>query len=306
MSRFLLRSTSWLLARPPLAWAMGLGRLVGNGWYYLVPVRRRIARENVDHVFGDRRTPSERREIVRRSCQNLAMVGIEVLRLPYDMARNESLVAIEGLQHLDAALARGRGVILVCSHAGNIDLLGVSLAVRGYPFQAIVKRASWKALDDFLEATRRQAGSGIIRPAGSRNAFLDALNRNETVLCAIDQHMRPRRGIACSFFGRLASTTPAPTLFALRTGAAILPARLVRTDRPGHHVLHLEPEFHLERPTGEPAADVRHNTERLNRIVERWIEAEPEQWLWHHRRWRVEKHPETWEIPAKPASRGSG
>jgi KDO2-lipid IV(A) lauroyltransferase len=276
---------------------MALARGAGNAWYFVVPIRRRLARENVRRVFGARLSSSEQRAIVRRSCQNLTMTAVEILRLPYDMGRNEALVSIVGRDHLDAALAKGCGVILVCSHAGNIDLLGISLAIRGYPFHAIVKKLHWKPLDAFVQATRRRSGTAVIGTKGSSAALRSALASGGTVLWAIDQHMPRRRGIVCRFFGELASTTPAPARYALATGAALVPAQLVRTGAAGHHVLHLEPELALETPSDDPVTDARHITERLNRIAERWIEHTPDLWLWQHRRWRVQDDPARWDIP---------
>jgi KDO2-lipid IV(A) lauroyltransferase len=226
------------------------------------------------------------------------MIAVEIMRLPYDLARNQALVAVEGREHLDAALAKERGVILVCSHAGNIDLLGISLAVRGVPLYALVKKLHWKPLDDFVQATRRQAGVTVIGPKGSGDALRNALAGNGTVLWAIDQHMPRRRGIVCSLFGEPASTTPAPARFALASGAALVPAQIVREGAPGHHTLKLEPEVVLASVGDDPAADVRRVTEQLNRVLERWIEGTPELWLWQHRRWRVLDDPERWDIPA--------
>jgi len=302
-----IRFTSWALALLPHSWAMTLARRIGDAWYYLVPIRRRVALDNVRRVFGGRLSDAERRSIVRRSCQNLAMSAVEILRLPYDMERNPALVAIAGREHLDAALAKGRGVILACSHAGNIDLLGVSLALRGYPFYAIVKKLHWKALDDFVQDTRRRSGTSVIGTRGTGRQLREVLASGATVLWAIDQHMPRRSGIVCSLFGRLASTTPAPARFAQVTGAALVPAQLVRVERSGRHALRIEPELLLERPSEDPDANVRYNTERLNRIVERWVEGTPELWLWQHRRWRVEEDPTRWEIPEDllPALSGS-
>jgi lauroyl/myristoyl acyltransferase len=101
-----IRLVSWALAQLPLAWAMALARGAGNAWYFVVPIRRRLARENVRRVFGARLSSSEQRAIVRRSCQNLTMTAVEILRLPYDMGRNEALVSIVGRDHLDAAWRR--------------------------------------------------------------------------------------------------------------------------------------------------------------------------------------------------------
>ncbi|HET6345165.1 MAG TPA: hypothetical protein VFH51_09535, partial [Myxococcota bacterium] len=64
------------------------------------------------------------------------------------------------------------------------------------------------------------------------------------------------------------------------------------------HRMIFEPELVLETPYESMDANIRHNTERLNRILERWICAYPEQWLWLHKRWKVQDQPQGWDIPA--------
>jgi len=109
--------------------------------------------------------------------------------------------------------------------------------------------------------------------------------------------MARHRAIVCEFFGGLAATSPAPARFALETGATIIACHIERADDAGHHILKIEPPFVLETPYQDFDANVRHNTERLNRMIEGWIRAVPEQWLWLHRRWKVDDDPTGWEIP---------
>ncbi len=137
-----------------------------------------------------------------------------------------------------------------------------------------------------------------IAPQRSKDDIRAVLKRGEIVVFIIDQYMVSYRGIVCEFFGQLASTTPAPTRFALETGAPIVPLWTYRKGRSGAHVLCIEPELVLETPYEDRDANLRHNTERLNRLVESWIRQQPEQWLWLHRRWKVQDNPEGWSIPA--------
>ena len=94
------------------------------------------------------------------------------------------------------------------------------------------------------------------------------------------------------------------------TGAPILPAVIIRQGNTGRHRLRIEPEFVLETPHADLDDNIRHNTERLNRIIEGWIREAPEQWLWAHRRWKVQDDPSGWHIPESlqrliPAPKGS-
>ncbi len=226
------------------------------------------------------------------------MFGIEVFRLPaLTHAQSETLVERRNWHIMETALQRGKGVIVVTAHMGNYDLAACAQAIRGVPINAIVKTIHWPPAHRFIFGSRERAGLKLISARGSKDDIRAALTRGEVVVFIIDQHMLPRHGIICEFFGHPASTTPAPTRFALDTGAPIVPLWTYRKDRSGAHVLCVEPELVPETPYEDRDANLRHNTERLNRLVESWIRQQPEQWLWLHRRWKVQDNPEQWKIP---------
>lgn len=298
MSYWVLKLISVFLVMLPLSWSLWIGRALGRLWHYGIPIRRGIARRNVARVFEDKLSPREQRRMVRRCFENLGMFAVEVFRLPaLSAAQSERLVERQGWHHLEQALQKGRGVIAVTAHMGNYDLAASSQAIRGVPINAVVKQIHWHPAHRFIVGARERAGLKLIAPRKSKDDIRKSLHQGEIVTFVIDQHMVPHRGIVCRFFGQLASTTPAPTRFALETGAPIIPLWIRRTKSKGHHVLIIEPEFVLETPHTDHNANLRHNTERLNRLVESWIQQEPEQWLWLHQRWKVQDNPEGWSIP---------
>lgn len=271
---------------------------MGLFWYYVIPIRRPVAQKNVELVFGSELSRRAQRRIVRRCFENLCMFGIEAFRLPaLTQAQSERLVERRNWHILEEALRRGKGVIVVTAHMGNYDLAACSQAIRGVPINAIAKTVHWAPAHRFIFGSRERTGLKLIATRRSKDDIHAALKRGEVVVFIIDQHMLPHHGIVCEFFGRLASTTPAPTRFALETGAPIIPLWTYRKGRSGAHVLRAEPELVLETPYDDREANLRHNTERLNRLVESWIRQQPEQWLWLHRRWKVQDNPEKWIIP---------
>ncbi len=296
---FFIRAISWFFSRLPLGAALALGRLLGFIWHDLVPIRRGVARRNIAHALPDL-SRAEQRRIIRRCFAHQTMMAVESLRMRH-MTRPlaEALVERRGMEHYNAARALGRGVILAMGHLGNYELLAASQGLRGEPVNAVVRVVGGAAVNRFVAESRARTGYKTIPPRKSRDQILATLARNEIVALLVDQHMPAHRGIVCAFFGLLASTSPAPARFALQTGAPILPV-VVRRDpaRPGHHVLHVEPVFALETPHPTLDENIRHNTERLNLLLERWIRERPEEWLWLHKRWKVHDHPEGWEIPA--------
>lgn len=288
MGSLIIGLLSRLFCALPLGWGMAVGTALGWLWYHVLPVRRALAHRQVQDALGPGVTRARRRHIVRASFVNLTQMAIEGLRNPVlNAALSRRTVERVDFHILDALLARGRGVIAVSAHMGNFELLGTSQTVRGYAINAIFKDIGAKSVAQFWRRSRQRSGLGQIPPRNARGLIAEALGRNEVVAFLIDQHLAPYRSIVCTFFGMPAATTPAPVRFALQTGAPIMPLFIARTGRWGKHVVRVMPEFVLEFPYGDEAANLGHNTQRLNDLVEGWIRAYPEQWLWAHRRWKV-------------------
>jgi KDO2-lipid IV(A) lauroyltransferase len=295
----MIQALSLFFRSLPLGWAMAIGRFLGWVWFYLLPIRRGVALDNVHRVFGDTLSRQEQRRIVRACFAHQTMMAVESLRMPgLTAARAEVLVARVGMEHYWAARRCGRGVILAMGHLGNYEILAASQGLLGEPVHAVVRDFKSAAVSRFVARARERTGYRTIPPRRSKDQIVATLARNEIVALLVDQHMPPHRGIVCELFGMLASTSPAPARFAFQTGAVILPV-VVRRDRtrPGHHTLFVEPILELETPHPTLEENIRHNTERINRILERWIRERPEEWLWMHKRWKVQDQPEGWQIP---------
>jgi KDO2-lipid IV(A) lauroyltransferase len=256
-----------------LGLALGLGRFFGLVWYYLIPVRRSVALANVRRSIGRDLPPREQRRVVRRSFQRLGMYLMEVLRLPIlTPALSEELVEQQNFELIEAALARGKGLILVASHLDNVDLAGCSMSVRGLPMTVVAKQISWKPGAEFIVTVREATGITLIPTRRSKSMIRQLLGENKIVTLVIDQYVKPRHAIVCPFFDQPALTSHAPARFAAATMSR-------------QHIVRIE-EVPLEAPHEDEAANVRHNTCAINRIVEGWIREFPEQWLWPHRRWK--------------------
>jgi len=244
-----------------LGFALGLGRCFGLVWYYLIPVRRSVALDNVRRSIGRDLTPREQRRLVRRSFQHLGIYLMEVLRLPImTPALSEELVEQQNFELFEKALARGKGVILVASHMDNVDLGGCSMSVRGLPMTVVAKQISWKPGAAFIVAIREATGITLIPTRRSKMMIRQLLAENKIVTLVIDQYVKPRHAIVCPFFDQPALTSHAPARFAAATGAPILAGLIYRKGMSRYHVARVE-EVPLEKPHDDAAANVRHNTE---------------------------------------------
>ncbi len=288
-----------------MSYALRLGRLLAWLWYYFLPIRRGVALDNVRRVFGHEKTPAWCRRVVRECFTHQCLNVLDTLRAPQLTPRiSTDTVHRHGVEELQEALAQGRGAVLVTAHYGSMELAGYTQSIIGLPFTVIVKKISWKAANDFMEVIRTRTGVELIPARRSKERIREALAANKIVVFVVDQHMAKHRSIICSFFEQVASTSPAPTRFALECGSPIFLGRIVRRGFSAHHDLYFErmpleepPQGHLMSLEDAHTAGLRHNTQRINHIFEGWIREHPAHWLWLHRRWKVHDNPQDWDIP---------
>ena len=187
-----------------------------------------------------------------------------------------------GQAFLDAARS-GRGAILATSHFGSWELFGDLLLRNGVPLSAVVRPLSG-ALNGRIVEARLRAGMQLIHPRGAIQSIVEALGRGRVIAVLSDQVVAADRGVFVPFFGRLASTAPALSVAAQRSGAPVYVGWGRRID----HRLELEASEPLPVPqSGDPRADVAAHLAAVTARLEQVIRAHPEQWLWLHRRWKV-------------------
>jgi KDO2-lipid IV(A) lauroyltransferase len=277
------------VARMPEPMVSMLGTAVGSLCFATMRRYRRVARANLQRAFGATRSPDDIERLARRSVQHLGRTLIEFLQVPYwGPAEIERRVELIGTEHLDAALAKGHGVIGVTAHYGNWELLGGRLARAGYPLNVIVRDADDPATNALVGRIRRGCGYRVISRQNGLRKALACLRRGEILAIFLDQNSMEGDAFV-EFFGYPAATATGPAVLARRTGAVLLPA-FDRRQPDGRHVTALLP------PVGWDGLDdhtaIHGMTARLTKVIEEQIRVDPEQWLWIHDRWkRRPEHP---------------
>jgi KDO2-lipid IV(A) lauroyltransferase len=278
-------STIAALARAlPLKVGLAYGAFLGWLTYDVLRVRRRVTLDNLRNALGDQTTEQERVAIGRRTYMNFGRFMIEYSRFPLLSKDNiRSFVEFRGLEHLDRALERGKGAIILSPHFGNWELLGISFQLIGYTMNFLVGEQHNKAVDNLMNDLRRSSGVTIIPKGYAIRGVIQALRRNELLGLLADQDARGR-GCFVEFFGRPASTPRGPASFALKTGALIIPSFIIRKTG-GRHVLVLEEPIEAL-PTDDREADVHKYTQAHVSVLERYVRMYPDHWFWPHRRWK--------------------
>ena len=258
--------------------------LAGLAW--ILGVRRQIVFDNLNRAFGREKDPHEIRAIAREAYRNIAKSICELLRVfKFPQAEINKIFTIQGREYLDAALARGKGVIGLSAHLGNFPLMGAKLVQEGYPCASFIYGASDARVVKLFFNIGRHLGIDLIPTSPSHASVRKSLKwlRKNKVLCIQADRDSPQ-GVFVDFFGYPAATPIGPVVLAKRTGAAILPMFVVR-EMNRHRIIFGSP-VELE-VTGNKEKDILVNSAKFTKIIESYIRRYPEQWLWTYKRWKT-------------------
>ena len=282
---FAAKSIGFCVSRLPRSVTLVIGGWLGALVYYLAPQQRELACE---HLRDCLTFPDERRvkTVAKRCFENLGKTVVEFMQLPrLNKQQIQQYVTFEGVEHVQQALARGKGAIILTGHFGNWELLAASISATVAPLTPIVRELRSARLNAFVSSYREKGGyTTIDRDTGVRHA-LRCLKRNELLGIVADVDTAVS-GVFVDFFGRRAYTPYSPVAIALKTGAAILPTFIVRQPDGSHHAI-IEPPLALKR-TSMKEKDLVVNTQKFTKIIESYIRRYPTQWIWMHRRWKTQ------------------
>lgn len=268
-----------------------VGQLIGRMLAALIPKRRHIAIDNIRRALPAMtenpdwnfplRTPEE---IASRMYCHLGMSLVETCRLYHGRGVDIiERIEIRGREHLEAAKASGRGVVVLTGHCGNWELAALALARHfNSPMSVVARRQNSPYLNRMVEKMRLRYDNLIIYKENAFRSMLSVIRKNGTIGLLVDQAVFPEEGALIDFLGRKAWASKAPVLLARKSGTAVVPAFMHReADR---HVIDIYPElsFSHDKSEGGMAADV----QKYSRAIESFIIRHPVDWYWVHRRWK--------------------
>jgi KDO2-lipid IV(A) lauroyltransferase len=282
-----LRGVIGLLQRIGMRPARAVGAGLGTLGYRPLKIRREVVERQVRAAFPE--LPSgEVLRIARASYAHLGRTTTETALLPlYDRERIiDMFEAVEGWSIVEERLARDKGLILVSGHLGNWELGGAYLAARGLPMQVVARYMENPLFDRYLTSTRERIGMTVVHDDEAVRRVPRALRGGNAVAFLIDQGAVGLASTWVPFFRRLAKTPRGPAVFALRLGAPIVFGVALRQPS-GQFRLTFEPIDST--PTGDTEADVDRIVADYTSALERWVRRAPEQYFWHHRRWKHQR-----------------
>lgn len=279
-----LRGVIAFLRLLPWKTATSLGAKLGALGYRPLGIRRRVVERQIAGAFPSlAKTDVDR--IARGAYLHLGRSTIETALLPSRGANGvlELVDSVEGWEYMEAGIEGGKGLVLASGHFGNWELLGSYLAARAIPIDVIVRSMANPDFDRYLNATREKIGMTVIFDRDAVRRTPRSLREGRVVAFVADQGVLGLASTFVPFFGRPAKTPRGAAVFALRFNAPVVFAVAVRKPNGRYHVAIQSVEI---AETGNRDADVDKIVETYTGILESWVRRYPEQYFWHHRRWR--------------------
>jgi len=268
----------------PFRLAQKTGRFLGRSFFGLMPGRRSITLDNLKHAFPER-TDAELLGIARGAFENFGISICEFLAIgKLDKAGLRTLMNYDANPRAFVEIGAEGKLVFVTGHFGNWELAGVgSAALAGVPYHVIVRTQANGLVDGVVNRLRCAFGNTVVPMDRAVREALVTLKSGGIIALAADQSAT-RESEYVPFFGRNVATFRGPAAFALRAGAPVKMAFLVR--RPDGTY-----DFIVEQvPTGDldGASDenIRELTRRHTAVLEKHVRLHPDQWLWMHRRWK--------------------
>jgi KDO2-lipid IV(A) lauroyltransferase len=197
------------------------------------------------------------------------------------------VVERSGYENFEAARLRGKGVLFLTGHMSAWELAPFAQALYGNPLHFLVRPIGNARVDALINRYRCLSGNQPIEKNRSARAIFRVLKEGGTVGILSDHNTAAtEESVFVDFFGVPAATTSGIARLALRTDAAVIPGFLSWDDELRKYRLRFEPAVELAR-TSDEEADVRENTHRFTRVIEQYVRAHPDQWLWVHKRWKT-------------------
>jgi phosphatidylinositol dimannoside acyltransferase len=251
--------------------------VIGTLAFLAAPGARRAVGANLAVIAPQRSGTALARHIFVEQSRNY----VEIFSIPrLDPKELLSRVRTEGWEHMAAAYAKGKGVIVASAHLGPVSLVGQILLAHGFAVALPVEAER----SDFQRAVNRaRGGAGLqLIPTDSALGIFRVL-REGKVLGVLADRAVTGVGERVEFFGRQALLPSAAVVLSLRTGAPLVPAFAGRSD--GVLTASFEPPLEIPN-TGDRSGDVHEGVQRFARVLERYVRQAPEQWTVFEDFWR--------------------
>ena len=242
--------------------------------------RRRIAARNIALCFADL-SPAQREALLAQALADNTLGALDTLRAWFaPPPRLRDAGSMRGLEHLHAARAQGRGVIVIGAHYDSIEIaMRLVAQASGEPMPILVRRYNNPCFEREIDAGRRRY-CGDTYDKKDVAGFVEAVRAGRSVFYVPDQNAN-RRTVFVPFYGVPAATLGAIGGVVARSGGVPL-LMWCRRDADGYYDIDLQPAW-----PDWPGQDETENAARYMAWIEQRSRQAPSQYLWVHRRFKT-------------------
>lgn len=259
----------------------GVSRLLSTVFQIIPFSRKKVAYKNLQIAFN-KYDKEKLKNILKEFFQQFTLTALEIAFATKKRVKLTPWAEVEGLNYLDEALKKGKGVIALSAHLGNFPLMLAWFAEKGYPIAVLYKEGKYLP-ERFLY---NLISSFNIHPLPFRSdeeitkEIIRALNKNMIVFLLADQ---ARKGVYARFFGKLVQCQKGPFIIAQRKGCPLIPTFIIRQN--STHKIVIYPQIEID-TTDKSEEKITKLVEIYNSILENLIKLYPSQYYWFHRRFK--------------------
>ena len=270
---------------PRIWWLKLCGALGRFSSFFTVQSFRRVVK-HLSMVYGKEKSAEEIRRMGRKVFEMLGknagdiIRGFRIMKLP----EFEKFRVINGIEHIEEAYRKGKGVIFLTGHLGSFEFTATETSFRGYKPLIVGTRMKDEKLNELLAQQRNKLGATAVERGKDTVKLVKNLKSGGTMIILIDQDTKVKSRFV-DFLGYPCATPIGATILAMKTGAAVVP---IFTHLRDDYKLEINcyPEIEMT-ITGNEETDLIVNTQKLSDATEREIRKYPEQWVWMHERWKT-------------------
>ena len=276
----------WVIPLLPRYAVTRLSKVAGHlAW--MLPLReKRLGMKNLDAVFGDTKTPAEKRAILTSSFATFCLTMLDVFWFSKN-PENRIPKYIEFDSSVDPIFS-GRAFICITAHFGNWEVIAQAAALREVNIASIAATVKNRAVDRILIELREKTGQTIIPQKGALRTLIARLRKKGAVAFVLDQNTNASEGgIVVDFLGLPMSVSAAPAALAYRTGTEIVFGFCIPKENGKYRIYSpgalQPPVFDKTEDANRVAKEL---TQQIQDRVSKEIQTHPEYWLWSYKHWR--------------------
>jgi len=256
---------------------------VADIWCRFSSADRNAVMANLNVITANGSDPKTIKRMTRDVFRNFAKYLVDFFRFQkIDPDYIKSHISIEGLEKLDKALAKGKGVVALSAHIGNWELGGVILASMRQPMKAVALPHKNKRVNDFFT---KQRMTGNMVPIGTNSSLRSCYDLLKTggILALLGDRDFSKNGVFVEFFGKPALMPKGPAAFGIRLGSEIVPVFMIRTHDDMFRLIFESP---VPKPSfGDDDRDTDELLKRCVAVIERYVKEYPTQWYMFKKMW---------------------